>query len=113
MRISDWSSDVCSSDLEGRAHLDLLRSRGLEVGRREFGDAVVATGVEALDLSDGLDPASLAAAADEDDEVDRLGHEPAWHGDHRLLDELLQPVDRKSTRLNSRHSFASRMPASG
>src|SRR3546814_10646742 len=41
MRISDWSSDVCSSDL-----------------------------------------------------VDRLGHEPAWHGDHRLLDELLQPVER-------------------
>src|SRR3546814_4219999 len=102
MRISDWSSDVCSSDLEGRAHLDLLRSRGLEVGRREFGDAVVATGVEALDLSDGLDPASLAAAADEDDEVDRLGHEPAWPGDHRLLDELIQP-DRKSTRLNSSH----------
>src|SRR3546814_20885122 len=52
MRISDWSSDVCSSDL------------------------------------------SLAAAADEDDEVDRLGHEPPWHGDHRLLDELLQPVER-------------------
>src|SRR3546814_1819385 len=67
--------------IEGRAHLDLLRSRGLEVGRREFGDAVVATGVEALDLSDGLDPASLAAAADEDDEVDSLGHEPAWHGE--------------------------------
>src|SRR3546814_13777657 len=22
MRISDWSSDVCSSDLNGRAHLD-------------------------------------------------------------------------------------------
>src|SRR3546814_9693881 len=35
MRISDWSSDVCSSDLPGQAVLDLLHLLGdVEVDRR-------------------------------------------------------------------------------
>src|SRR3546814_5404846 len=34
LRISDWSSDVCSSDLHGR-------SQGLELRRREAGHLVV------------------------------------------------------------------------
>src|SRR3546814_18897286 len=29
MRISDWSSDVCSSDLDGASHLSLLVQRNL------------------------------------------------------------------------------------
>src|SRR3546814_3193227 len=56
-------------------------------------------GVEALDPGDGLDPAPLAPAADEDDEVDRLGDQPARHRDHGLLDELLQSVERRMGRV--------------
>src|SRR3546814_15200364 len=48
MRISDWSSDVCSSDLEriGRTHARL----GLEPGRYIDGYAVVTTHLHALVL---------------------------------------------------------------
>src|SRR3546814_4660279 len=30
MRISDWSSDVCSSDLPGRPHFEIIRLRARE-----------------------------------------------------------------------------------
>src|SRR3546814_9666185 len=63
MRISDWSSDVCSSDLEpGDA--------------RDTGDAAL-----------------QAAARDEDNDVDRLGDQPARNGDHRLLHKAFDPVE--------------------
>src|SRR3546814_3455836 len=32
MRISDWSSDVCSSDLDGKRHTRMLRQRHLDFG---------------------------------------------------------------------------------
>src|SRR3546814_19442524 len=34
MRISDWSSDVCSSDLIERAISDVYRAHGLSAGKR-------------------------------------------------------------------------------
>src|SRR3546814_8520958 len=38
MRISDWSSDVCSSDLAAGAQLDLaVLSRGVDLDLRPFG----------------------------------------------------------------------------
>src|SRR3546814_8367218 len=46
MRISDWSSDVCSSDLEGGHHrTDLCRGRALHraADRRDDGAVAVAT----------------------------------------------------------------------
>src|SRR3546814_5720071 len=39
MRISDWSSDVCSSDLDGEARVDELREEGgVEEDRLGVGD---------------------------------------------------------------------------
>src|SRR3546814_10649408 len=42
MRISDWSSDVCSSDLAGRAGIDALwrRRARIKVSETEFLDAL-------------------------------------------------------------------------
>src|SRR3546814_2455724 len=48
MRISDWSSDVCSSDL-GSAHVGLLEIRGL---KKSFGSLVVLDGID-LDVEEG------------------------------------------------------------
>src|SRR3546814_12672625 len=39
MRISDWSSDVCSSDLVGRV---VVRLRGVAVGHAHLGEADLA-----------------------------------------------------------------------
>src|SRR3546814_9991478 len=102
MRISDWSSDVCSSDLHlgGDGRTGELR-RGGEHGvavdehdRSELDD-VVDLLAELLDVEDlaGLDLLLLATGLD--------------HCVHGAL-----PGDRKSTRLNSSHSCASRMPSS-
>src|SRR3546814_10241682 len=35
MRISDWSSDVCSSDLHGKRTLEPLRKGPANIGRRD------------------------------------------------------------------------------
>src|SRR3546814_8775731 len=98
MRISVWSSDVCSSDIAGvdrpwigrlivllhLAEEDLLEicHFGLwNLSHRRFDVAVISLGVDFL------------------------------HG-LNLGDLLLSGRDRKSTRLNSSHSCASRMPSS-
>src|SRR3546814_4501523 len=98
MRISDWSSDVCSSDLsatdrETLSHplagqvWDLLNKR---YPQRPFG----LDGSLQLDLGiDSLEWVTLSLEIER-----RLGIG---------LDE-----DRKSTRLNSSHYCASRMPSS-
>src|SRR3546814_10688240 len=111
MRISDWSSDVCSSDLvadagkpdqhwqvDPRDHLyiGLAHQRNGEVGRRSAEHA-------------GEQDHTLAA-------VDPCGggryvgparlHVVIWAHTDRLHPFL---TDRKSTRLNSSHSCASRM----
>src|SRR3546814_8097499 len=89
MRISDWSSDVCSSDL------------GL---RREIAHAI------------DIDRALAVEAADEGPVADRVAafgraEGDTGHGAQRilercrtgLLDHLAGKKDRKSTRLNSIH----------
>src|SRR3546814_1845869 len=109
MRISDWSSDVCSSDLGGsvppsrpaltaqafrdveadgvdEAGLDLRRDRLPEIGKL--------AGKLALDLGPGqlaLEGPQAAGAVGDDVAVRRR------EGDRRRLG------DRKSTRLNSSH----------
>src|SRR3546814_9915240 len=94
MRIRDWSSAVCSSDLAAVLPVVLV---GNGAGR---GQSLVAAPVAGGDPLPGhaLDVAQQAALV--------LGAEgnclavPAGTG------------DRKSTRLNSSHSCASRMPSS-
>src|SRR3546814_9050483 len=122
MRISDWSSDVCSSDLkeEGRDReaqvVEGHRIAPVDAEQRRRGDAGIA--VEAVEEvvvltheveegdgdrqrdHDGVD--ALGAHRDEADEGaeeggaedgDRDGH-PPWPAEAQ---------DRKSTRLNSSH----------
>src|SRR3546814_2641888 len=52
MRISDWSSDVCSSDLDGGRRHDRARPG---VGRHRQPPAACRRGV-AMDVLDGFDP---------------------------------------------------------
>src|SRR3546814_5195293 len=97
MRISDWSSDVCSSDLYEAA-------RGYTGERKQFGRPLAANQIVQLKLANMLTEIALGLQA-----ALRVG---------RLIDEgrlvpdaisLLKrnncgkALDRKSTRLNSSH----------
>src|SRR3546814_4088482 len=103
MRISDWSSDVCSSDLRVDHPRDMARAREQESLRSrqmihqppdagERRDMILAA---RLDISGGLDLL----------EVDRRPqHRQAVRDDHAIVViEVDQILDRKSTRLNSSH----------
>src|SRR3546814_2373208 len=103
MRISDWSSDVCSSDLREVARLRDHRAAG-----RTEPDSQLAR--------DDLRQRRLAEPrrAIEKHMVERIGARLRRLDENaqilprrRLPDEL----DRKSTRLNSSHYCASRMPS--
>src|SRR3546814_8488576 len=103
MRISDWSSDVCSSDLERRAFAHQLAEADLaakallqlqcnlgqhQAVEAEFDEIGAAVGVGKIESRDVLE------------EVLEL-RDQAWfaiHGGNRLCLR-----DRKSTRLNSSH----------
>src|SRR3546814_6447060 len=103
MRISDWSSDVCSSDL------------GRQLGRSDFWDGLqsidadsrVRIFVEIEDFED--DPDILATLTDyrlsDDADTVRLNYElrarADLDGDPGSDDDF--SLDRKSTRLNSSH----------
>src|SRR3546814_6300419 len=103
MRISDWSSDVCSSDLAARLAV------GVEEGR--LGDLQVAAPAVEIDLLVGSHRLALLqhpAVA----EREPLGGALAEDGgiveaDHRLRAARHRlregGIDRKSTRLNSSH----------
>src|SRR3546814_8014017 len=98
MRISDWSSDVCSSDLEGEDELihapalladdvfGMRRFAGTRVERRAEGDAD-----EAVGQRDGEQHGADGHAKLRDPQWRRIG----------ALADVAQ--DRKSTRLNSSH----------
>src|SRR3546814_1845946 len=102
MRISDWSSDVCSSDLERRiaevaaADVNAAAALGPEVAHRggdgREGVQRIAELVEAERLHVVL-------------QIGRLARRVRFR-------EGTELADRKSTRLNSSHSCASRMPSS-
>src|SRR3546814_10072884 len=112
MRISDWSSDVCSSDLTWRSRQAEVRS-GLFLGS----GFVLRTADEMIvDDTDRLQVRIDDCAADEleaalqqipADAVGQFGLH--WHVAHRAyfvdqwLDADVVPEDRKSTRLNSSH----------
>src|SRR3546814_6263931 len=111
MRISDWSSDVCSSDLTDLVNAD-ARTGESGIGKRgdESGKRIAMAGrVMQFELSPAhrilcgipvpvdIEGAIAAHAFDPDllvgDEIER----------RRAGDDLRFPLDRKSTRLNSRH----------
>src|SRR3546814_5089579 len=116
MRISDWSSDVCSSDLAEEG--DVPFAREADAGDLAFGPALAeAAGhedaVHRLEIGGevvvGLEHLCVQPA---DVDLDPVRHAAV---DQRLVEALVgigQREDRKSTRLNSRHSCATRMPSS-
>src|SRR3546814_9547806 len=120
MRISDWSSDVCSSDLEGLHRLVILRADGSEQAIA-FDDPAYA--IE-LPLEQAYDAASVLIAHQSPKSPRRwIGVDLAsgkqtvvqqqkvenFDPDDYQVERLFAPapdgemVDRKSTRLNSRH----------
>src|SRR3546814_2432897 len=97
MRISDWSSDVCSSDLPDASFVEAARAKGVRIDiMRDAREAVAGADLIVTDtwVSMGQDHAhnKIAAMA-------------PYRVDERLMtgakgDAIL---DRKSTRLNSSH----------
>src|SRR3546814_7178810 len=97
MRISDWSSDVCSSDLAE----DLARPAGFDP-RRAGADRREEHRLQPLELGRHRAESVLVPRSGNGDGVGRLSRRHPQGG----------LVDRKSTRLNSSHECASRMPSS-
>src|SRR3546814_5598919 len=99
MRISDWSSDVCSSDLLNLRNLGAERNLVLLNGRR----VVAGTDQGATDIN--TLPQSLVSRV----EVVTGGASAAYGSDavagvvNFILDTEFEGLDRKSTRLNSSH----------
>src|SRR3546814_9357941 len=118
MRISDWSSDVCSSDLPARAELEITVAFGAHVTLEHAGEHQPAIGDDrAAGVRDigGIDGEHrLADQPELPRPVDRqiverrdgfvlaeVEHEQAVGPHHRSEDRRRR--DRKSTRLNSSH----------
>src|SRR3546814_8300427 len=113
MRISDWSSDVCSSDLEGRlcniCYYDAIHARGT------CPECLQDRLLPGPPNADGLPICSTCADIPYDFHCERCDVESGHHRGRQcarcaLRDDL--NGDRKSTRLNSSHYCASRMPSS-
>src|SRR3546814_10316003 len=87
MRISDWSSDVCSSDLHCVAEEGHIHSEPAEMDDRDH----------------DIDERGAPQAEGPLDE--HIGGEPGAHADHRgqAGAGAQDQADRKSTRLNSSH----------
>src|SRR3546814_4904336 len=114
MRISDWSSDVCSSDLSGLVEIGMRQVGADEAGEQQLGRTEIgalevaamqlgATQVAAREVAAG----QLHAAEDGALAVGTAGGDPAAVGlqDHIDLGRQVGSlaIDRKSTRLNSSH----------
>src|SRR3546814_9123922 len=107
MRISDWSSDVCSSDLDkpGAAIAQAAALLGEHL-------QAVHVGYCEADSAGRLALLHDWAAADLPPASDDLTIAHFGEGLAQPLSKGQAVRDRKSTRLNSSHSCASRMPSS-
>src|SRR3546814_3175543 len=101
MRISDWSSDVCSSDLVPRQPF------GEQLALRLLGGGAAGPGLHCPQQGDAIEGSVGAASGDQI--VDRLVRVDPQQGVdvvHEAVDAAagaLEFGDRKSTRLNSSH----------
>src|SRR3546814_5537763 len=105
MRISDWSSDVCSSDLQRmRARKAEVALYAEAIGKPYRGDLRQAEASKLGTAETKVGEAEQGVAV-----IGKLGREPCrrthWveQLDHRHRVRRGLPVDRKSTRLNSSH----------
>src|SRR3546814_6016603 len=110
MRISDWSSDVCSSDLFGFPNPPDAGIPALPVGTIAM--AVTAEQLEGsrfLRVRDDRDPAFQGSASVQGN----IGTQKSlMAGEYLFLGGRQDILDRKSTRLNSSHSCDPRMQSS-
>src|SRR3546814_9161756 len=102
MRISDWSSDVCSSDLRARSHATLSWRAGwawctVEGDAELIGPDDPVQGVTLPPLLRSIYASSGGGEHDDWADYDRV------MAAERRLAVLVHPADRKSTRLNSSH----------
>src|SRR3546814_3224909 len=100
MRISDWSSDVCSSDLFADALSDLMASGRLPRAGFALLQALDAALRRDGPLNDGSPGRERGAVLGL---VNCLGAGAGFAGGPRLAARLARRLDRKSTRLNSSH----------
>src|SRR3546814_6514640 len=131
MRISDWSSDVCSSDLPSSLPIHMVPPQGrsakraIELNLHILGQAFENLRHQALvkvDLHVMLERRVIAEGRNTNEQVGIFLRLEQLIDDRirlKLMHEQLhfdlkpdQVVDRKRTRLNSSHQFASRMPSS-
>src|SRR3546814_4811505 len=113
MRISDWSSDVCSSDL---AHREKLRVIGRENDLEKMNRQALRLARDVARRNGCLMAGNICNtnAYETDDsathaKVRAMFEEQIGWAVEEGADFL---IDRKSTRLNSSHSCASRIPSS-
>src|SRR3546814_4809974 len=110
MRISDWSSDVCSSDLRANAHrgkvraskavIDRLKAKGLISPTLEKGLAPRTNLDRVLQMPYMAQALGIRIAKDGDISYE---NDDAAKGDKLLLKIVRAISDRKSTRMNSSH----------
>src|SRR3546814_5108546 len=111
MRISDWSSEVCSSDLPAFATRGAAASGDDEYSlEQRLSERVTLRQhlTEQMQM-EIADPTGRAIGVCLIDQLDDNGY---LTSDLAELAAQLGCADRKSTRLNSSHSCASRMPSS-
>src|SRR3546814_6992869 len=121
MRISDWSSDVCSSDLSGHTCAVLEQLLEEAAGATEVLDAVIAQSESQAgslwrlreNISEGQKRSGVSIKHDISVPISNIDSFLARAGSALTKSYPgIRLVDRKSTRLNSSHSCASRMPSS-
>src|SRR3546814_1719148 len=120
MRISDWSSDVCSSDLSATMRSALGQFVGQGGSERIVAlpqpiEIIPERAIDALADHRAIEGFLIGGLGDGDGRVGRGAFDDR-HGRVLLAGlihggDLVQSEDRKSTRLNSSHSCATRMPS--
>src|SRR3546814_8124154 len=112
MRISDWSSDVCSSDLASiQVHFDDNRLLPLLYGEHDKHLAQIERklGISLISRSNHL---AISGPSDSTD-VARVALRKLYRDLKRgHVVDAAEIEDRKSTRLNSSHKCATSMPSS-
>src|SRR3546814_8616535 len=130
MRISDWSSDVCSSDLRdlvvdsavGGDLFEFLVAvaeflpplHGIEAAKQRIEDAgrIIGNAVFALFLVEVLTAVAIEQAGDPVESLVAIRHQPQFlrerlqaseHMRRRVAEDRRRGEDRKRTRLNSSH----------
>src|SRR3546814_8250737 len=104
MRISDWSSDVCSSDLNDHDH-----SPDQQPGQCQFQQRLAD---QAAILADAFGRGGIHHAKYCTYDQARVRTSYRSTPDVDPATATIDTIDRKSTRLNSSHYCASRMPSS-